>query len=61
MCEALRELMKDEIEAEKQENVLEAMLGAIKSLIATTGVTPEQAMSNLGIAVADRGKYAARL
>ena len=57
MCEALRELMKDEIEAEKRESILVL----IKNLMKNTGVTAEKAMENLGISVADRSKYMAKL
>ncbi len=65
MCEALRELMKDEIEAEKLESekkgAFENAILMIKNLMRNTGISAEQAMENLGISVADRGKYIARL
>lgn len=57
MCEALRELLKDEIEEEKQ-NML---LTSIKSLMENTKWTPEQAMAALNIPAAERSKYAAKL
>ncbi len=61
MCEALRELMKDDIEKEKEQGIFEAMLKAIKNVVKNTGVTPEEAMATMGIAVADQGKYITRL
>lgn len=65
MCEALRELMKDEIEAEKRESEkkgsFETAILMIKNLMKNTGVSAEQAMEDLGIAVTDRSKYIARL
>ena len=61
MCEALRELMKDEIEKEKEQSFFDAMLLAIKNFVNNAGVTPEEAMTTLGISVADRSKYMAKL
>jgi flagellar hook-associated protein FlgK len=65
MCEALRELMKDEIEQEKAEakktGAFESLLNAIKNLMATTGVDADQAMNNLCIPAADRAAYKANL
>lgn len=65
MCEALRELMKDEIEAEKRESekkgAFDAMLFAIKNFVMNAGVTPEEAMKTLGVAAADQSKYMAKL
>ena len=66
MCwEALRELMKDEIEeAEKKaaekatENV---RMTDIRELMRNLKMTAEQAMQALGIAEQDRAKYAVKL
>jgi hypothetical protein len=65
MCEALRELMKDEIAQEKAEarkaGAYDSLLNAIKNLMATTGIDADQAMNNLCIPVADRAAYKANL
>lgn len=57
MCDALRELMKEDFEETKQETLLEA----IKNLMDTMKCTAEQAMAALKIPDADRGKYIAKL
>jgi len=65
MCEALRELMKDEIaereqkadEKARQENSIEL----IKNLMETMKMTAEQAMEALKVPVKDRKKYMAGL
>ncbi len=73
MCEALRELMKDEIEKERAQGIaqgivqgiaqgqLETTVLMIKNLAKNTGMSIEQAMENLGISAADRSKYMAKL
>jgi hypothetical protein len=69
MCEALRELMKDEIDREVEQGkaegrkagAFESLLNAIKNLMATTGVDADQAMNNLCIPAADRAAYKANL
>ena len=65
MCEALRELMKDEIaereqktdEKARQENSMEL----IRNLMETMKMTAEQAMEALKVPVKDRKKYMAVL
>ena len=65
MCEALRELMKDEIaereqkadEKARQENSIEL----IRNLMETMKMTAEQAMEALKVPVKDRKKYMAVL
>lgn len=57
MCEALRELMKDDLEKREQETLLKT----IKNLMDTTKWTAEQAMAAMKIPEADRGKYIAKL
>ena len=65
MCEALRELMKDEIaereqkteEKARQENSMEL----IRNLMETMKITAEQAMEALKVPVKDRKKYMAGL
>jgi hypothetical protein len=65
MCEALRELMKDEIAQEKAEarkaGAFDSLLNAIKNLMATTGIDADQAMNNLCIPAADRAEFKANL
>ncbi len=57
MCEALRELMKEDFEQTKQETLLEA----IKNLMETMKCSADQAMVALKIPDADKGKYIAKL
>lgn len=57
MCQALKELMKDEIEEEKRDTVL----GNIKELMKNMKWTAKQAMNALGIPDAEQSKYSAML
>lgn len=57
MCEALRELMKDDLEKREQETLLKT----IKNLMDTTKWTAEQVMAAMKIPEADRGKYITKL
>lgn len=73
MCEALRELMKDEIKGAVEEAVGEAVeeatretrqntvLASIKSLMENTQWTAEKAMAALNIPISERSKYASKL
>ena len=65
MCEALRDLMKEEIESEVQEKsqkaVDTALLAAIKSAMKTFGLSAFKAMDSLSIPDADKIRYASRL
>ena len=65
MCEALRDLMKEEIESEVQEKsqkaVDTALLAAIKSAMKTFGLDAFKAMDRLSIPEADQIRYASRL
>lgn len=73
MCEALRELMKDEIEEEKRKAVEDATRELkkttvkeleevhIKSLMENMKWTAEKAMAALNIPASERTDYAARL
>ena len=64
-CEALRELMKDEIEEEKKNAAKQATenvrMTDIRELMRNLKLTAEQAMQALGIAEQDRAKYAVKL
>lgn len=57
MCEALRELMKEDLEEKEQETLLKT----IQNLMDTMKWTAEQAMTAMKIPEADRGKYIAKL
>ena len=69
MCEALRELMKDEIEERERKAALQAEQKAkrestielIKNLMDSMKWTAEQAMDALKLPVDDRAKYVAKL
>lgn len=61
VCEALRTLMKDEIAQEKRASAFDTMLGAIKNLMANTGINAKQAMESLGVPEADQALYLAKL
>ena len=65
MCEALRELMKDEIEGEREEREQKARqkktIGLIKNLMETMKLTVDQAMAAMKISDEDRGNYRAML
>ncbi len=69
MCEALKELMKDEIEKERQEAAKAAakiatqdtILENIKSLMHNLNFSAEQAMAALNIPVPNRSGYISRL
>ena len=61
MCQALRELMKDEIQEEKQEAVDAAIITNIKSLMQTLSIAAKAAMETLKISAADQLRYMAML
>ena len=49
MCQAMRELMKDEIAEERQDQEQETKLIDIKNVMESFGVTIEKAMESLKI------------
>lgn len=57
MCDALKELMKEDFEKKEQETLLKA----IRNLMDSMTWTAEQAMAAIQIPDADRGKYMAKL
>lgn len=61
MCEALRELMKEEIQEENQKAVDIATIIHIKNLMNKQGWDAPKAMDSLGIPASDQLRYAARL
>ena len=61
MCEALRDLMKEEIQEENQKAVDTATVVMIKNLMKKQGWDATKTMDNMGIPPADQIRYAARL
>ena len=61
MCEALRDLMKEEIQEENQKAVDIATIVMIKNLMKKQGWDATKTMDNMGIPPADQIRYAARL
>ena len=69
MCDALRELMKEEIQEEKDEAIKVAtkttkdktLLESIKSLMKKMKWTAEQAMDALSISASDQKRYSSML
>lgn len=65
MCEALRELMKEEIDSEVQEKSKEAvdvaLVAVIKNQVEKLGLDATQIMKSMGLSEADQLRYAARL
>ena len=65
MCEALRDLMKEEIENEVQEKSQKAVdiaaIAMIKSAMKTFGLDASRAMESLSIPEADQIRYASKL
>ena len=65
MCEALRELMKEDFEKQeretRQETKQETLLEAIRNLMETMKCSADQTMEALKIPDADKGKYIAKL
>lgn len=57
MCEALRELMKEDLEQREQETLLKA----IRNLMETMKCSADQAMAALKIPETDKGKYMSKL
>ena len=57
MCDALKELMKEDFEKKEQETLLKA----IRNLMDSMTWTAEQAMAAMQIPDADRGKYMTKL
>ncbi|MBR3535211.1 MAG: hypothetical protein IKN85_05210 [Oscillospiraceae bacterium] len=65
MCDALRDLIKDEfqneIQDEKQKAVDIAMIAAIRNLMRKNGIDATTAMDTLGISLDDQIRYASRV
>ncbi|MCI9503551.1 MAG: hypothetical protein HFG76_16530 [Hungatella sp.] len=61
MCDALRELMREEIEEERRKAEQETLLGAIKNLMANLKMTADQAMSVMSIPAEKWEEYRVKL
>ena len=65
MCDALRELMREEIEGERrnaaQKAEQETLLGTIKNLMANLKMTADQAMSAMSIPAEKWEEYRVKL
>ena len=65
MCDALRELLREEIEEERrnaaQKAEQETLLGAIKNLMANLKMTADQAMSAMSIPAEKWEEYRVKL
>ena len=61
MCEALRELMREEIEEEKTKSRENAILVSIRNLMDSMKWTAEQTMDALKLSMDERAKYVSRL
>ena len=65
MCQALRELMKDEIQEEikaaEEKAVDETLVTSIKNLMKKLGLDAKAAMDTLDISAADQIRYMAML
>lgn len=61
MNDALKELMKDEIEKENQKAVDVATIAMVRNAMQSFGIDATKAMDGLGIPASDQLRYAARL
>ncbi len=61
MCQALRELMKDEIAEERADATANTTLDDIKKMMKNLKISAIQAMQALEIPEADQAKYSALL
>ena len=61
MCQAMKDLMKDEIQEENQKAVDISLIAAIKNLMEKSGWDATKAMESMGIPATDQIRYASRL
>ncbi|MBQ8093784.1 MAG: hypothetical protein IJ242_09445 [Clostridia bacterium] len=61
MCQAMKDLMKDEIQEENQKVVDVSLIAAIKNLMEKSGWDAIKAMESMGIPATDQIRYASRL
>ena len=61
MCQALKDLMKDEIAEERAEATTDTNLGNIKKMMKNLKMTAAQAMKALEIPDSEQAKYSAML
>ena len=61
MCQAMKDLMKDEIQEENQKAVDVSLIAAIKNLMVKCDWDATKAMESMGIPATDQIRYASRL
>ena len=61
MCQALRDLMSDEIEKELEQKETDTVIGNIKKMMKNLQISAGQAMNALEIPVSEQNKYIALL
>ena len=61
MCQALKELMKEEIAEERADATKDTMIDNIRKLMKNMKLTADQAMNTLEIPISDQSKYSAML
>ena len=61
MCQALRDLMSDEIEKELEQKETDTVIGNIKKMMKNLQISAGQAMNALEIPVSEQSKYIALL
>ena len=61
MCQAMKDLMKDEIQEENQKAIDLDRVLSIKSLMEKLNLSAEQAMDALSIPLIEQKKYVSRL
>lgn len=61
MCDALRELMKDDLEQARREGAQNALSNSIANVMVSLKLSAEQAMDALKIPAEEREFYRARL
>ena len=57
MCDALRDLMKDEIEDEKKKAIKEERMATIRALMKNLKCSAEKAMESMGIPKSEYPNY----
>lgn len=61
MCEALKILLKDEIEREKGKAVFHTMVTALQNMIRNTNMSPDDAVQVLEIPASQQAEYLSAL
>lgn len=61
MCEALKILLKDEIEREKRDAVFHTMVTVLQNMIRNTSMSPDDAVQVLEIPASQQAEYLSAL